>query len=188
MELSACARPLVYSLIQPSAFIIPTLAVNLRLESVQPMLSRTRRSFSVEIKSAGRGQAAVIPSRVAPPAAKAPRLFRDPFAEPTAPPSEPRRILPSLIAPELRQFEPEPAAKDRPQERRGRPRKASAAMVATAAVEPVSAPPAPAAATAEPVARSQPTIAPTLTKRTAKSNAAIPPGERWKRRLGRWAR
>ena len=135
---------------------------------------RSRRSFTVETKSGGRRQTD-IPSRAPPPADRGPAAFRPLPAEPQASVAEPRRILPSLIVQEASLAEPEPT-----QRRRGRPRKAPQDVV-----EPV----------AESASKTVPALVTQVTevrfapaKRAARPAAVLSPGERWKRRLGRWSR
>ncbi len=147
------------------------------------MRNRSSRSFTVETKSGGR-QRPIIPHRDTAPVVPRPQVFWPSAAEPKSPAPEPRRILPNLIEPEPVPVEPEPAdvAEDGlPKPRRGRPPKAK--LVAAEVVEePI---PKPAIEIAPPAAPRMP-IANVM--RVAKTPATLPPGERWKRRFGRWAR
>lgn len=144
------------------------------------MRNTLRRSFTVEVKSSERRHVTIIPSRIVPPVRPEPRAFLAIAPEGIDPAVAPRRILPSLIVPEV---EPKPTrrAEEQPaQRRRGRPRK-----VPPATVDPVAEPVAEAAPAAFPKAAAAPSIP---IKRTAKPVSALMPGERWKRRLGRWSR
>jgi hypothetical protein len=160
------------------------------------MRNRSPRSFTVENKSGGRDQRTFIPHRATTPAIPRPALSWPPPAEPKVPAVEARRILPSLIEAEPMQVEPDPAQVQPVRERasdersskprRGRPPKAK--PVAAATVEEPIAGTTSKAAPAEPVSppASRPPAAPLV--RTAKPAATLPLGERWKRRLNRWAR
>lgn len=153
------------------------------------MRNRTPRSFTVETKSSRR-QRTFIPHRAEALSATRPDVSWPVSAEPRAPAAEPRRILPSLIAPEASPDEPElaPAAEEHsPKPRRGRPPKAKPAA-AEMAEEPIAA-----------LADELSAIAPTpmsgaseasqlWAPRATKLPTILPLGERWKRRLGRWAR
>ena len=162
-------------------------SVALNSEASRIMRHRSQRSFTVETKSGGRHRGTVIPSRVTVPIPPRPHVSWPPPAEPRAPIAEPRRILPSLIVPEALSVEPEPVptAKDRPPPPcRGRARRAEPAvpeMVVEAAARPTVAIMA---------AASAPTCQPPASRpiRLEKPAAERPLGERWKRRLGRWAR
>ena len=148
------------------------------------MRSRSRRTFTVEVRSDVRRLAAGIPSRVAPPVVPQPRAFQVLPAEPLV---EKRRILPSLIVQDAPQAEPMLSTEESPPRRgRGRPRKEPQPPVvrerefvapAVAAVAPQPAAPSPMLP-----ARSD------AVKRAFKPEAALAPGERWKRRLSRWSR
>lgn len=150
------------------------------------MRNRSPKSFTVETKSGGRKRP-IIPHRDTATVVPRPLVFWPSAAEPQTPAPEPRRILPSLIVPEPVPIEPETAdvAEDGlPKPRRGRPPKAKPVAVLTIE-QPIAAPAAEiaAAAPAPVLHTSVPRLAPPL-----KPPAALPPGERWKRRLGRWAR
>lgn len=154
------------------------------------MRNVSRRSFTVEVKSAGRRSSTFIPTRVGAPPAPAPKLLVSSPAVSPEPAAEKRRVLPSLIVPEVPEIEaaPTPAAEEPPRRPRGRPRKhplpvgapASAKVEAMAVAEPAVIPaPEPAAPPAEQGPR----------KRKDLPLAELPRGERWKtRRLGRWSR
>jgi hypothetical protein len=146
------------------------------------MRNRSSRSFTVETKSGGR-QRPIIPHRDTAPVVPRPQVFWPSAVEPKPPSSEPRRILPNLIVPEPVQVEPELTQiveNGSPKPRRGRPPKAKP-VAAEVVEEPI---PEPAIAIAPPPAPRMP-IAPVM--RVAKTPATLPPGERWKRRFGRWA-
>lgn len=150
------------------------------------MRNRSSRSFTVETKAGGR-QRPIIPHRAVTPVAPRPAVSWPPPAEAQAVTAEPRRILPSLITPELTQAEPEPAqvSEERsPKARRGQPPKAKPAA-AEVAQEPTAEPAAELAATAPTPAMETSGARPV---RQLKSTPDLPLGERWKRRLGRWAR
>lgn len=154
------------------------------------MRNRSPRSFTVEVKSGVRDQRTIIPHRAAVPTTPRPAVSWPPPAQPQAPAAEPRRILPSLIAPEPTQAESEPTEfqpermqvpeERSPRPRRGRSPKAKP-IVAEMAKEPVVE-----------IAATAPALAPEASEpkplRFKKSPTALPSGERWKRRLGRWAR
>ena len=146
-----------------------------------------RRSFTVEVKSAVRRNATIIPSRVAAPRPPAPRAQTLPA--PSEPAEAARRILPNLIVPETPQAEPEPAAvaEERPAPRpRGRPRKVKPAPIPQAVAE-VAEQPAPAVVPQAPARSVEPLQSPR--KRKDVVPLELPRGERWKtRRLGRWSR
>lgn len=151
------------------------------------MRNRSRRPFTVEVKSGGRDQRTIIPHRAAAPVASRPRVSWPQPAEPQERAAEPRRILPSLIVPEasLDQPEPSPAAEERSaQPRRGRPRKAKP-VVPGVAMEPLAMPAVEIAAPTSAPVSLYPEPSPV---RKTKPSPALPLGERWKRRLGRWAR
>ena len=148
------------------------------------MRNRSSRSFTVETKSGGR-QRPIIPHRAPAPAAPRPAVLWPSAAKLLAPAPEPRRILPSLIVPDA--LERTPAAEEHPpRSRRGRPPKAkpiAAEMVEELIPE--------RAVEFEPQKSGRtpaPRMQPPQVARVAKAPAALPPGERWKRRLGRWAR
>ena len=153
------------------------------------MRNRSPRSFTVENKSGGRSQRTFIPHRTSAPAIPRPVVSWPQQVEQQALAVEPRRILPSLIAPEPEQVEPEriPVSEEHsPKQRRGRPPKAKPVAaetvekpIASATIQVAPAEPTPPAAPRMPIA--------TL-KRTVKPSVDLPIGERWKRRLGRWAR
>jgi hypothetical protein len=150
------------------------------------MRNRSPRSFTVETKTGGR-QRPIIPHRVAAVVTPRPSVSWPSITEPKTPAPEPRRILPSLIVPELAQAEPEQvsvAHEPPPRPRRGRPSKVKATVaepaveqIATSPIAVTSAAPAPA-----------PYVAVPRQPRVPKPQATLPAGERWKRRLGRWAR
>ena len=151
------------------------------------MRNRSRRPFTVEVKSGGRDQRTIIPRRAAAPVASRPSVSWPQPAEPQERSAELRRILPSLIVPEasLDQPEPSPAAEERSaQPRRGRPRKAKP-VVPGVAMEPLAKPAVEIAATTSAPVSLYPEPSP---GRTTKPSPALRLGERWKRRLGRWAR
>ena len=151
------------------------------------MRNRSPRSFTVETKSGGR-QRPIIPHRDTAPDAPRPLVFWLSAAEPQTPAQEPRRILPNLIEPVFVPVEPETAdvaENGLPKPRRGRPPKAKPVAVLTIelpitepTVEIAAATPAPKLASVR-----QPHVV-----RTVKQPSTLPLGERWKRRLGRWAR
>lgn len=152
------------------------------------MRKAPRRTFTVEAKAGGRRASAIIPTRiVTQPSPSRPTLDLSAPAT-TSAPVEKRRILPSLIVPEVPQVELEAqrAREEAPVRRpRGRPRKVQQTASATAApqkaapvasVEPVPADPA------APHAQ-------LFRKRKSTPAPELPRGERWKtRRLGRWSR
>lgn len=114
--------------------------------------------------------------------------------EPPAPVPEQRRVLPSLIVPEVAESEVEliPAADEvRAKRPRGRPRKTAPAPCASfedlVDVAPV---PTLEVATAFQADVDHPIVAtaPALRALQIKPASNLAPGERWKRRLGRWAR
>lgn len=147
------------------------------------MRNRSSRSFTVETKSGGR-QRPIIPQRAPAAAAPRPAVHWPSATEPQAPVPEPRRILPSLIVAEAPPDEPEltPAAEERSAKpRRERPPKAKS-VAPEFAMEPLAEPTHEIAAPA-PV----PELSETRLVRATKL-PALPIGERWKRRLGRWAR
>lgn len=153
------------------------------------MRNVSRRSFTVEVKSTGRRASTIIPTRVAAPPVPTPQTVFS--AAPVAPretAAEKRRVLPSLIEPEVPEIEaaPPPVAEDAtPRRPRGRPRKEPL---------PVSPPPVARedAVAPEPVIVAAPPVeaAPsTPRKRREMPATELPRGERWKtRRLGRWSR
>ena len=159
------------------------------------MRNRTPPSFTVETKSGGRHPRTFIPHRAVAPVVPRPAVSWPPPAEPKALRAEPRRILPSLIAPEplqvepeLAQVQPEPmqvSAVRSPKPRRGRPPKAK--PIAVKVVDEQIAGPAiqiaPAQLASPPAPRTL--IAPLA--RIVKPSTTLPLGERWKRRLGRWS-
>ena len=138
------------------------------------MRTRSKRSFTVEIKAGGR-QLGRIPSRAAPSVAL--QTASSPLlpVELPAVVMEPRRVLPNLIVLEVLEADPEP----RPR-RRGRPPKVLQEVIEPDAVPPQDVNSAP--------TFQAPAVLLTPAKRTAKSAATLAPGERWKRRLGRWSR
>ena len=155
------------------------------------MRNRSPRSFTVVTKSGGR-QRPIIPHRAIAPVALRPAVSWPPPAELKAPAVESRRILPSLIVPEPAQVEAERmqvSEEPTPRPRRGRPPKVKPVavdMVGEPIAEPVVE-----FAVAAPETTPAPRPAPALqapVARTLKPPAALAPGERWKRRLGRWAR
>ena len=155
------------------------------------MRNRTPPSFTVETKSGGRHQRTFIPHRAVAPAIPRPAVSWPPPAEPRAPAAEPRRILPSLIMPEPVQAELEPtsvADEHALRPRRGRPPKAKPCVVEMT-TEPITEPVieiAPVQAGLAPAPPLRTSAAPVM--RATKPPAVLPPGERWKRRLGQWAR
>lgn len=152
------------------------------------MRNRTPPSFTVETKSGGRHQRTFIPHRVVAPVVQRPAIYWPPPAEPKVPSTEPRRILPSLIATEPTQAEAErvQVSEERlPRPRRGRPPKdkpvtAEAGEESTAGAAVEITPPEAASPSVQ-----RTLIAPTM--RTVKPSVVLPLGERWKRRLGRWS-
>jgi hypothetical protein len=169
-------------------FVKPMLASSWRNlaahtpEAHTTMRNRSPRSFTVETKSGGR-QRPIIPHRAVAPVAPRPAVSWPPPAEPYAATAEPRRILPSLITPEPMEAEPESVqgTEERsPKPRRGRPPTAKP-IAAEVVKEPIAEP---AVEVTPPAPAPQ---APRLA-RAVKPPAALSAGERWKRRLGRWAR
>ena len=151
------------------------------------MRNRSLRSFTVETKSGGR-QRPIIPHRAPAPAAPRPAVHWPSAAEPQAPAPEPRRILPSLIVPEASPdtLDQMPVTEELPPEpRRGRPPKAK--PIAAEIVEELIPEPAVEVAPEELARTSAPQMQPRQVIRITKAPAPLPPGERWKRRLGRWA-
>lgn len=151
------------------------------------MRNRAPRSFTVETKSGGRHQRTFIPHRAAAPASLRPAVSWPPPSEPQEPAAETRRILPNLIAAEPLQLAPEPTqvSEERlPKLRRGRPPKVKQ-VPAEMAEEPIAEPAAELAVAAPVPALDTFEVRPV---RPAKSTPALPLGERWKRRLSRWAR
>ena len=153
------------------------------------MRNRSSRSFTVETKFGGR-QRPIIPHRAIAPAALRPAVSWPPPAELKAPAAEPpRRILPSLIASEPTQLETDHmqvSEEPTPRLRRGRPPKAK--PIAAEMVEELIPEPAVEVAPEELARTSAPQMQPPQVLRVTRAPAALPPGERWKRRLGRWAR
>lgn len=160
------------------------------------MRNRSSRSFTVENKSGGRNQRTFIPHRATAPAAPRPAVSWPSPAEPQAPTVEPRRILPNLIEAEPMQVEPEltqvqpvrerASKKGSSKPRRGRLPKAK--PIATEVVEKPIAGATRKSTPVEPVSPSAPRTPAAPQVRTMKPATALPLGERWKRRLGRWAR
>ena len=152
------------------------------------MRNRSSRSFTVETKSGGR-QRPIIPHRAPAPMAPRPAVHWPSAAEPQAPAPEPRRILPSLIVPEASQGEPEPtkiAEEQSQRPRRGRPPKAK--PIAAEMVEELIPERAAEVAPEKPARTPAPRMQSAQVISVTKAPAALPPGERWKRRFGRWAR
>jgi hypothetical protein len=127
------------------------------------MRNRSRRPFTVEVKSGGRDQRTIIPRRAAATVASRPSVSWPQPAEPQERSAELRRILPSLIVPEASLDQPEPSP----------------------AMEPLAKPAVEIAATTSAPVSLYPEPSP---GRTTKPSPALRLGERWKRRLGRWAR
>lgn len=154
----------------------------------------SRRSFTVEIKSTDRRHATIIPRRSAPPAVTSPWFSTVVSPEPPAPVPEQRRVLSSLIVPEAAEIEVElmPVADEtRVKRPRGRPRKTAPAPCASfedlVDVAPVPTPELAAAFKGD-VDHPVVATAPALRALQIKPASNLAPGERWKRRLGRWAR
>ena len=153
------------------------------------MRNRTPRSFTVETKSGSRNQRTFIPHRAEAPSAPRPTVSWPPPATLQAPAAEPRRILPSLIVPEasLNASEQTLVAEEiSPRPRRGRLPKVK--PIATEMVEEPIPEPAVEIAPVEPAPPPATQTQPAQAIRVVKAPAALPPGERWKRRLGRWSR
>lgn len=152
------------------------------------MRNAGRRSFTVEVKTAGRRNATFIPTRVAAPPTPSPRSAPLPLPAPSAPIVEKRRVLPSLIVPEVLPIEPETASvlEGQPMRRpRGRPRKPQTIQAAPADASEVDTLLVPPATPVEPM---QALVRPPRRSKAAPV-AELPRGERWKaRRLGRWSR
>jgi hypothetical protein len=152
------------------------------------MRNAGRRSFTVEVKTAGRRNATFIPTRVAAPPTPSPRSAPLSSPVPSAPVVEKRRVLPSLIVPEVLQIEPEtaPVFQEQSVRRpRGRPRKPQAIQAAPPTAPEADALPLPPLTSVEHIQASA------RPPRRSKADAALelPRGERWKaRRLGRWSR
>ena len=156
------------------------------------MRSASRRSFTVEVKSTGRGRSTIIPTRVAALGSPPPRPTLEPVPASSDVIAEKRRILPNLIVPEPLQVDPEPmsVAEDLPPRRpRGRPRKPrpDPILPVVEAVE-VSETAEPALASLPLEREDNPVPAPTPRKLQARPKLDLARGERWKRRLGRWSR
>ena len=148
------------------------------------MRNHSPRSFTVEVKSGGRDQRTIIPHRAAAPVASRPLVSWPAAAEPQAPAPEPRRILPNLIMPEvsstswgLRQS-PRSLLPGRSVIGRPRPSRWCVRWPWSRSRSLLSRLP-PFLATAP---------APAPRQLRAEKETALPLGERWKRRLGRWAR
>jgi hypothetical protein len=154
----------------------------------------SRRSFTVEIKSTDRRHATIIPRRSAPPAVTSPWFSLVVSPEPPTPVPEQRRILPNLIVPEAAEIKIElmPGADEtRVKLPRGRPRKTAPAPCASFEDLAEAAPAFPSSVAAVPlVAVDHAVAAPTPALRSLKirTGPVLAPGERWKRRLGHWAR
>lgn len=154
----------------------------------------SRRSFTVEIKSTDRRHGTVIPRRSAPPAVTSPWFSTIVSSEPPASVPEQRRVLPSLIVSEAVEIEVElmPVADEiRMKRPRGRPRKTAPASCASFEDLADAAPAYPLSVAAVPLpvedyAAAAPS--PALRSLNIKPEPNLAPGERWKRRLGRWAR
>lgn len=153
----------------------------------------TRRSFTVEIKSTDCRHATNIPHRVVPPAVAQPWCSPAAPSEPPVAIPEQRRILPSLIILEAAEIERElaPVVETQVKRPRGRPRKAT--PISCASLEDlVEAAPiqTPAVVAVPQVDENHPAAPPTPVLRSLriKAGANLPLGERWKKRLGRWAR
>ena len=152
------------------------------------MRNRSSRSFTVETKSGGR-QRPIIPHRAIAPVALRPAVSWPPPAELKAPAVETRRILPNLIVPEPTQVEAERmqvSEETTPKPRRGRPPKAK--PIAVEMIEKLIPERAVEFEPEKPARTPAPRMQPPQVARVAKAPAALPPGERWKRRLGRWSR
>lgn len=149
------------------------------------MRNRSPRSFTVEVKFGGRDQRTIIPHRAPTLAASRPAVSWPPPAELQAPAAEPRRILPNLTVPEPTQVETERMqVSEEPRPRRGRPPKVKP-VPAEMAEEPIAEPAIEITASAPAPALEMPAPQPL---RPTKPPSTLPLGERWKRRLGRWAR
>lgn len=164
------------------------------------MRNGSRRSFTVEVRGDGRRKTTIIPTRVAAVPVPSPRAFLALPPEPSTSVAEKRRILPSLIVAGVQQAEAALTldADDVGSKRRERIRKRPLAPAEPSTVEPSTVEPdvagllvaaaemprpAP-AATRQVRGEEQPPRGP---RRRAKAKA-LAPGERWKRRLGRWNR
>jgi len=154
----------------------------------------SRRSFTVEIKSTDRRHATIIPRRSTPPAVTSPWFSTIVSPDPPAPVPEQRRVLPSLIVPEAAELEVElvPVADEiRMKRPRGRPRKTAPAPCASFEDLADAAPASPPSVAAVPLSAEDYAVAafaPALRSLKIKPEPNLAPGERWKRRLGRWAR
>ena len=170
------------------------------------MLHRNaRRDFSVEIKSASRRNASLIPARE--PKAAARRTQADALASPsTEAPAEPLphvkpastgRVLPNLIVPEAPEApeapveaapEPKTGPETEPKTRRPYTRRAKPAPAAIVATPSPTAEPAPIPSEMPVVAK--PARVPSDRQRGSDRNTGQPLalGQRWKRRLSRWSR
>ncbi len=152
------------------------------------MRNAGRRPFTVEVKNAGRGNATFIPTRVATPPKPSPRLALLTSPAPSAPIVEKRRVLPSLIVPEVLPIEPETAPileEQRARRPRGRPRKPQTILTAPADASEANTLLVPPATPVEPM---QTSLRPPRRLKAAPV-AELPRGERWKaRRLSRWCR
>ena len=154
----------------------------------------SRRSFTVEIKSTDRRHATIIPRRSAPPAVASSWFSTVVSPEPPASVPEQRRVLPSLIVPDAAEIEVEliPVADEICMKRpRGRPRKTAPAPCASFEDLADAAPASPPSVAAVPLPVENyavAALAPALRSLKIKPEPNLAPGERWKRRLGRWAR
>lgn len=163
------------------------------------MLHRNaRRDFSVEIKSASRRNASLIPARE--PKAAARRTQADALASPsTEAPAEPLphvkpastgRVLPNLIVPEAPEAALEAAPEPNKELKARRPYTRRAKPAPAAIVETPSPVAEPAAIASEMPVVVKPARAPSNRQRGSDRNAGQPLalGQRWKRRLSRWSR
>ena len=154
----------------------------------------SRRSFTVEIKSTDRRHATIIPRRSAPPAVASSWFSTVVSPEPPASVPEQRRVLPSLIVPDAAEIEVEliPVADEiRMKRPRGRPRKTAPAPYASFEDLADAAPAYPLSVAAVPLLvedYAAAALSPALRSLKIKPELNLAPGERWKRRLGRWAR
>lgn len=154
----------------------------------------SRRSFTVEIKSTDRRHATIIPRRSAPPAVASSWFSTVVSPEPPASVPEQRRVLPSLIVPDAAEIEVEliPVADEICMKRpRGRPRKTAPAPYASFEDLADATPAYPLSVAAVPLLvedYAAAALSPALRSLKIKPELNLAPGERWKRRLGRWAR
>ena len=165
------------------------------------MLHRNaRRDFSVEIKSPGRRNATIIPTREPKPPRTKPKLLapQSTDAAPEEPahvkPAQTGRVLPNLIVPEPPpapiEAEPEPKVR-RPYTRRAKPAAAPVIEMPQPKVEP-EVKPVPARVVARviaPVPKAAAAASSDRKRGTGRDGVQqLALGERWKRRLSRWSR